>query len=116
METASASPPPLSVTPPERVAPSYVDQAFASIFPARSNPAQRGERSPTSPGAAVPGGGDVFGVAELHFRSEDDFRERMFDSPGGRKEIFEDIPKFMSLEASTSIFARERIVESEGKE
>ena len=63
-----------------------------------------------------PGGGDVFGVAELHFRSEDDFRERMFDSPGGRKEIFEDIPKFMSLEASTSILARERIVESEGKE
>ena len=64
----------------------------------------------------TPGGGGVFGVAELHFRSEDDFRERMFDSPGGRVEIFEDIPNFMSLEASTSILARERIVKSDARE
>jgi hypothetical protein len=44
------------------------------------------------------GGRDVFGVGVLHLRTQRDFRERMFDSEAGRREVFEDIPRFMSLE------------------
>lgn len=48
--------------------------------------------------ALGPAGRDVFGVGVLHFRNQRDFRERMFDSEAGRREVFEDIPRFMSLE------------------
>jgi uncharacterized protein (TIGR02118 family) len=44
------------------------------------------------------GGRDVFGVGVLHFRSFEDFRDRMFESEAGRREVYEDIPRFMSLE------------------
>jgi uncharacterized protein (TIGR02118 family) len=47
--------------------------------------------------ALTVGGRDVFGVGELHFRSLRDFHERMFGSEEGRREVFEDIPRFMSL-------------------
>jgi len=52
--------------------------------------------------ALTGGGRDVFGVGELQFRSLRDFHERMFGSEEGKREVFEDLPRFMSLEATLS--------------
>ena len=45
--------------------------------------------------AFTPGGGDVDGVAELHFRSREDFDTRFFDSDDGRAVIMADVKRFM---------------------
>jgi uncharacterized protein (TIGR02118 family) len=42
-----------------------------------------------------PNGQPVDGIAELHFASERDRRERMFDSPAGERAIREDIARFI---------------------
>ena len=41
-------------------------------------------------------GGDVDGIAELHFRSRWSFDHEFFDSDEGRAAIFADIPRFMA--------------------
>ena len=55
-------------------------------------------------------GGDVLGHAALHFRSEDDLREKLFDSEAGAREIYADIPHFMSLEDSQTALMTELIL------
>lgn len=53
-------------------------------------------------------GGDVLGHAALHFRQASDLRDKLFDSAAGRREIFADIPNFMSLERSQVALMTER--------
>jgi uncharacterized protein (TIGR02118 family) len=55
-------------------------------------------------------GGDVLGHAALHFRSEDDLREKLFDSEDGAREIYADIPHFMSLADSQTALMTELIL------
>ncbi len=65
-------------------------------------------------GAASQGserGRDVFGISELHFATERDFRERFFDSDSGREAIYTDVPHFMSLTASESGIYEEMVFE-----
>ena len=59
-------------------------------------------------------GGDVLGHAALHFRSEDDLREKLFDSEAGAREIYADIPHFMSLEDSQTALMTELILRTPG--
>jgi uncharacterized protein (TIGR02118 family) len=46
--------------------------------------------------AFTPGGEGIDGIAELHFRSDDDVEERFFDSDEGRRVIFDDVARFMT--------------------
>ena len=55
-------------------------------------------------------GGDVMGHAALHFRCEDDLREKLFDSQAGAREIYADIPHFMSLADSQTALMTELIL------
>jgi uncharacterized protein (TIGR02118 family) len=43
----------------------------------------------------TPGGGQIDGIAELHFRTREDFEERFFDSDDGRAVILADVKRFM---------------------
>ncbi len=52
--------------------------------------------------ALTPGGADVIGIAELQFRTREDFTERMYVPPEARSEIYTDVPKFASLADSES--------------
>jgi uncharacterized protein (TIGR02118 family) len=45
--------------------------------------------------AYTPGGGDVDGIAELHFRSRDDFETKYYDSEDGKRIIREDVKRFI---------------------
>lgn len=54
--------------------------------------------------------GDVFGLAELHFRSRESLREERYDSEEGRRSVRADIPNFMSAEQSQGGYFTERIV------
>jgi uncharacterized protein (TIGR02118 family) len=45
--------------------------------------------------AYTPGGGQIDGIAELHFRTREDFEERFFDSDDGRAVILADVKRFM---------------------
>jgi uncharacterized protein (TIGR02118 family) len=55
-------------------------------------------------------GDDVLGHAALHFRSEDDLREKLFDSEAGAREIYADIPRFMSLDETQTVLMTELIL------
>ncbi|MCU1427637.1 MAG: hypothetical protein JWL83_1637 [Actinomycetia bacterium] len=46
--------------------------------------------------AYTPGGGQIDGIAELHFRTREDFEDRFFDSDAGRKVILDDVKRFMA--------------------
>ncbi len=46
--------------------------------------------------AYTPGGGQIDGIAELHFRTRDDFTDRFFDSDAGRDVILADVKRFMA--------------------
>lgn len=46
-------------------------------------------------GEHAPSGEALDGIAELHFASEADLRDRMYDSPEGRREIEADIVRFI---------------------
>jgi uncharacterized protein (TIGR02118 family) len=46
--------------------------------------------------AFTPGGEGVDGIAELHFRTDDDFTRRFFDSDEGRAVILDDVARFMA--------------------
>ena len=53
---------------------------------------------------------DVFGIVELHMRSREAFHEERYDSDEGRREIYEDIPKFMALDRATGGYFTERVL------
>jgi uncharacterized protein (TIGR02118 family) len=55
-------------------------------------------------------GGDVLGHAALHFRSQEDLREKLFDSEAGAREIYADIPRFMSLPDTQTALMTELIL------
>jgi uncharacterized protein (TIGR02118 family) len=44
----------------------------------------------------TPGGGQVDGIAELHFRTREDFEERFYDSDEGRAAIRADVQRFIT--------------------
>lgn len=57
--------------------------------------------------AFTPGGNAIDGIAELHFRSHDDFEERFFDSDEGRALILEDCKRFMAKPGNEAALMRE---------
>ena len=50
------------------------------------------------------------GVGELHFRAAPDILTGMFDSDEGQRLIYEDIPRFLSLDAGMECMTREYLV------
>jgi uncharacterized protein (TIGR02118 family) len=46
--------------------------------------------------AFTPGGDAVDGIAELHFRSRDDFDTKLFGGEASKRAIFEDVARFMA--------------------
>lgn len=63
-----------------------------------------------APLAGTDADSDVFGIVELHMRSREAFREERYDSEEGRREIYDDIPKFMALDRATGGYFSERIL------
>lgn len=57
--------------------------------------------------ALTPGGDPVDGVAELHFRTRDDFENRFFDSDDGRAVILADVKRFMMPPSAETALMRE---------
>ena len=57
--------------------------------------------------AYTPGGGQIDGIAELHFRTREDFEERFFDSDDGRAVIMEDVKRFMGPPGPETALMRE---------
>lgn len=64
----------------------------------------------SAPLAGTDADADVFGIVELHMGSREAFREERYDSDAGRREIYEDIPKFMALDRATGGYFTERIL------
>ena len=58
--------------------------------------------------AYTPGGADVDGIAELRFRSAEDFDTKFFDSDDGRAAIMADVKRFMQKPARDAALMRER--------
>jgi uncharacterized protein (TIGR02118 family) len=57
--------------------------------------------------AFTPGGNPIDGVAELHFRTPDDFVYRFFDSDDGRAIILADVARFMAKPRPETAIMRE---------
>jgi len=55
----------------------------------------------------TPGGNAIDGVAELHFRTREDFRDRFFDSDDGRSAILADVGRFMAAPRPETALMRE---------
>ena len=55
----------------------------------------------------TPGGNPIDGIAELHFRTQDDFVYRFFDSDDGRAAILADVGKFMARPRPETALMRE---------
>jgi uncharacterized protein (TIGR02118 family) len=55
----------------------------------------------------TPGGEMIDGVAELHFRSRDDFENKFFDSDEGRDVILADVKRFMQPPSRETALMRE---------
>ena len=56
---------------------------------------------------------DIYGIAELHFRSLEDFQEKYFDSPEGVQTIMEDTTHFLDLEATETFNTTETLISNE---
>ena len=56
----------------------------------------------------TPGSPEVDGVAEMHFRSATDLRDRFFASDESREIITADVDRFLDRSASWRILAEER--------
>ena len=56
----------------------------------------------------TPGGAEIDGVAELHFRSRDAYEHEFFDSDAGRAVIMADVAQFMARPGRESALMRER--------
>lgn len=54
-------------------------------------------------------GGDVDGIAELHFETRSDFTERFFDSPDGMRIIRDDVARFMTRASSDAAVFTETV-------
>lgn len=50
------------------------------------------------------------GIAELHFYTLDDLRKRLFDSEQGKREIYDDLPRFTDLSRALSSNMRELVL------
>jgi uncharacterized protein (TIGR02118 family) len=57
--------------------------------------------------ALTPGGDAIDGVAELHFRTRDDFDNKFFDSDDGRAAILADVKRFMLPPSAETALMRE---------
>lgn len=57
--------------------------------------------------ALTPGGAAIDGVAELHFRTRDDYEARFFDSDEGRAVILADVRRFMAPPGPETALMRE---------
>jgi len=57
--------------------------------------------------ALTPGGDAIDGVAELHFRTRDDFEHKFFDSDEGRSVILADVKRFMMPPSNETALMRE---------
>lgn len=55
----------------------------------------------------TPGGDAIDGVAELHFRTRDDFENKFFDSDEGRDVILADVKRFMQPPSKETALMRE---------
>jgi uncharacterized protein (TIGR02118 family) len=64
--------------------------------------------------AFTPGGDGVDGIAELHFRTDDDFAQRFFDSDEGRRVILADVARFMSRDDSGATLMTELALRTPG--
>ena len=58
-------------------------------------------------GPITPGAPDVDGIAELHFRSVHDLRNRMYDSDDGHRIVADDVSTFLDRGAGWRVLARE---------
>jgi uncharacterized protein (TIGR02118 family) len=57
--------------------------------------------------AYTPGGANVDGIAELQFRTREDFEERFYDSDEGRDAIREDVRRFIARPSGQAALMRE---------
>jgi uncharacterized protein (TIGR02118 family) len=57
--------------------------------------------------ALTPGGGAVDGIAELRFRTRDDFEHRFYDSDEGRALIRRDVQRFIARPSGEAALMRE---------
>jgi hypothetical protein len=53
------------------------------------------------------GGAGIDGIAELRFRSRDDFEQRFYDSDAGRDIIRDDVARFIARRNSEAALMRE---------
>ena len=60
--------------------------------------------------AYTPGGLATDGIAELHFRTRDDFENKFFDSDAGRDVIMADVDRFMDMRRSTASLMTEYVM------
>jgi len=60
--------------------------------------------------AYTPGGARVDGIAELRFRTRDDFEQRMYDSDAGRDAIRADVQTFIARPSGQAALMREIVV------
>jgi uncharacterized protein (TIGR02118 family) len=58
----------------------------------------------------TPDAPELDGVAELHFRTVDDLRDRMYDSEDGKARIRADVKTFIDVPAGWRMMATERIL------
>lgn len=58
----------------------------------------------------TPGALDIDGIAELSFRTVEDMRERMYDSPEGRRTIAADVRRFIDLDAGWRVLTEENVL------
>jgi uncharacterized protein (TIGR02118 family) len=58
----------------------------------------------------TPAAPELDGVAELHFRTVDDLRDRMYDSEEGKARIRADVKTFIDVPAGWRMMATERIL------
>jgi uncharacterized protein (TIGR02118 family) len=65
--------------------------------------------------AFTPGGGQIDGIAELHFRSRASFDDEFFDDDEGRAIILADVKRFMGPPGPETALMRERPVRTEGE-
>jgi uncharacterized protein (TIGR02118 family) len=57
--------------------------------------------------AYTPGGGQIDGIAELHFRTRQDFEERFYDSDEGKAIIREDVKRFIGARGAEAALMTE---------
>ena len=54
------------------------------------------------------------GIAELHFKTPEDMRDRMYDSEEGKRIIWDDINRFLNPEAGNRFYAEEIVLRKPG--